>query len=42
MWQGFLFGFLIVQGIPILLLITSMVVLILRKRIKGKRSKNRL
>ncbi len=36
-WQGFLFGFLFVQGIPILLLMTSIVDLILRKRIKGKR-----
>ena len=42
MWQGFLFGFLVIQGIPILLLITSIVVLILRKRINGKRSKKSL
>jgi hypothetical protein len=39
MWQGFLFGFLFVQGIPLLLLLTSIVMIVLRKKIKRKRLK---
>jgi len=35
MWQGFLF----VQGIPLLLLLTSIVIIVLRKKIKRKRLK---
>lgn len=38
MWQGFLFGFLFIQGIPLLMLITSIVILIFRKKVKSKLS----
>lgn len=36
MWKGFLFGFLFIQGIPLLMLFTSIIILIISKKSKSK------